>query len=103
MLAGNFPSTNATTGFFLEAARLNSSTVTLSYIDSAANSSWVYIQIYHRGFGGYCGFTVKTGNVLLIVWDLAQEGVDYFVYVQSYSGGELHTWVLPTSRSYSDF
>ena len=38
----------------------------------------------------------STGNVLLIVWDLAQEGVDYFVYVQSIKG-ELHTWVLPTA------
>lgn len=104
VLAGNFPSTNATTGFFLEATRLNSSTVTLSYIDSEANSSWVYIQIYHRaGSEDIVDYTVNsTGNVLLIVWDLAQEGVDYFVYVQSYSGGELHTWVLPTSRSYSD-
>jgi len=104
VLAGNFPSTNATTTLFSEATRLNSTTVSLSYVDPTGNTSWVYVQIYHnQGSSAIVDYTVNnTGSVQLILWQLAQEGIDYYVYVQAYSGGELHTWTLPTGTSYSN-
>jgi hypothetical protein len=104
VLAGNFPSTNATTTIFSEATRLNSTTVSLTYVDPTGNTSWVYAQIYHKqGAVDIVDYTINnTGNVQLIIWQFAQADIDYYVYVQCYSGGELRDWTLPTGTSFSE-
>jgi hypothetical protein len=86
-----------------EAVRLNSTAISVSYIDPNENTSWVYIRIYHmQGSTEIVDYvTNTTGNVQLVSWLLADSTINYFIYVEAYSLDEIHTWTLTASTSFS--
>lgn len=99
VLSGNFPVSNSTSGIFAEANRLNSTTISLSYLDSSNGTSWVYVKIYHKqGLLDITDYTVNsTGSTQLFIWQQANEGVNYYVYVESSSNGAVYSWTLTAS------
>lgn len=104
VLAGNFPSTNATSVATVEATRLNSTTVSVTYYDPNATTTWVYISIYHVAGDGteIVDYTANsTGSSQSFYWYSGIEGVDYKVDVQAYVSDNVMSWTVATSSSSS--
>jgi hypothetical protein len=83
VLAGDFPVANTTGTIATYAARVNSTGITVTYIDPNATTTWVNVAITHlQGITSITDYTINvTGSIQSFNWDLANPTTDYKVTI----------------------
>jgi hypothetical protein len=102
VLAGVFPTVTGGLPKF-DAARLNSSTIAVSYIDSSLLTDWLYFTVTHRsGSATITDYTYNsTGDTQTIVWAYAEIDNSYLVSATASINGTLYTWIVPVGQASS--
>jgi hypothetical protein len=104
VLAGNFPMANVTSVIFVEAAKINGTSVAVTYLDPNSTTSWVYVRIYHmQGTSEVTDYTANsTGSSQVFFWSLADSNINYRVYVEAYVNGETKIWYVSANSASAD-
>jgi hypothetical protein len=103
ILAGVFPvSTGGLPKF--DAARLNSTAIGLSFIDSSETTDWLYFIITHvSGSTTIIDYTYNsTGDTQTVLWNYAETDKSYLVSATASINGVEYTWVIPLGQASSD-
>ncbi len=100
VLAGAFPSSNATSPTF-SAQRLNSSLVGIAYVDPSNTTDWLYLNITHRSgvLTVYDYNTNNTGSSQSILWNDADADKAYTVTATASVDGEESTWIVSVPKT----
>ncbi len=96
VLAGNFPSTNITTGISYTANRTSSSTIMTTYSDSSGNTTSINVQISHsqgtQTITDYSNTASSSSGVF--TWSQASANTNYNVVITTIANGVTSTyWV----------
>jgi hypothetical protein len=102
VLAGVFPvSTSGLPKF--DAARLNTSAIGISYIDSSDSTDWLYFTVTHRS--GSITVTDyiynSTGDTQTILWNNAEADKEYTINAIASINGVEYSWIVPVGLASS--